>query len=118
MCGDRPMLDNVLLRAMTRVNRPDEDSEGRQKASGMIIDFIGMQRDLNKALAFDSQDVSGVIEGLDLLLVEFRRLLAEAEGMYLAPLGGGKDKRLEHLLYDMLLDPEPRQDSIDHYRQH
>src|SRR3546814_14535087 len=37
--------------------------------------------------------------------------------MYLAPLGGGKDKRLEHLLYDMLLDPAARQDFIDHYRQ-
>src|SRR3546814_2110054 len=98
------MRDHVLLQAISRVNRPYEDSEGRQKPSGLIIDFIGMLRDLNKALAFDSQDVSGVIEDLDLLLVEFRRLLAEAEGMYLAPLGGGKDKQLEHLLYDMLLD--------------
>src|SRR3546814_262 len=35
----------------------------------------------------------------------------------LAPLGGGKGKRLEHLLYDMLLDPAARQDFIDHYRQ-
>src|SRR3546814_12350834 len=116
MCGDRPMLDNVLLRAMTRVNRPYEDSEGRQKPSGLIIDFIGMLRDLNKALAFDSQDVSGVIEGLDLLLVEFRRLLAEAEGMYLAPLGGGKDKPREPLVYDMRLNPEAPPDFTEHTR--
>src|SRR3546814_1473507 len=82
---DKPMRDHVLLQAISRVNRPYEDSEGRQKPSGLIIDFIGMLRDLNKALAFDSQDVSGVLEDLDLLLVEFRRLLAEAAGMYLAP---------------------------------
>src|SRR3546814_1360983 len=110
------MRDHVLLQAISRVNRPYEDSEGRQKPSGLIIDFIGMLRDLKKALAFDSQDVSGVIEDLDLLLVEFRRLLAEAEGMYMAPLGGGKDKQLEHLLYDMLLAPAARQDFIDHSR--
>src|SRR3546814_3054487 len=52
---DKPMRDHVLLQAISRVNRPYEDSEGRQKPSGLIIDFIGMLRDLNKALAFDSQ---------------------------------------------------------------
>ena len=110
------------MQAISRVNRPYEDREGRQKPGGLIVDFIGMLRDLNKALAFDSQDVSGVIEDLDLLLVEFRRLLSVAEGMYLAPISvssraGGKDKQLEHLLYDVLLDPGARQDFIDRYRQ-
>lgn len=114
---DKPMRDHVLLQAISRVNRPYEDNEGRQKPSGLIIDFIGMLRDLNKALAFDSQDVSGVIEDLDLLLIEFRRLLAEAEAMYLGPLEGGKDKQLEHLLYDVLLDPAARHEFIERYRQ-
>lgn len=114
---DKPMRDHVLLQAISRVNRPYEDAEGRQKPCGLIIDFIGMLRDLNKALAFDSQDVSGVIEDLDLLLVEFRRLLTEAAATYLAPLVGGKDKQLEHLLYDVLLDPGARLDFIDRYRQ-
>ena len=113
---DKPMRDHVLLQAISRVNRPYEDSAGRQKPCGLIVDFIGMLRDLNKALAFDSQDVSGVIEDLDLLLVEFRRLLAEAETKYLAPLGGGKDKQLETLLYDVMLDPGARQEFIDRYR--
>lgn len=114
---DKPMRDHVLLQAISRVNRPYEDSDGRQKPCGLIVDFIGMLRDLNKALAFDSQDVSGVIEDLDLLLVDFRRLLAEAEATYLTPLAGGKDKQLEHLLYDVLLDPAARQEFIDGYRQ-
>jgi type I restriction enzyme, R subunit len=114
---DKPMRDHVLLQAISRVNRPYEDSDGRQKPCGLIVDFIGMLRDLNKALKFDSQDVSGVIEDLDLLLVEFRRLLAEAEAMYLGALAAGKDKQLEHLLYQVLLDPPARQDFIDRYRQ-
>ncbi|HET7921864.1 MAG TPA: hypothetical protein VFM15_03835, partial [Gammaproteobacteria bacterium] len=114
---DKPMRDHVLLQAISRVNRPYEDAEGRQKPSGLIVDFIGMLRDLKKALAFDSQDVSGVIEDLDLLLVDFRRQLAEAETKYLAPLAGGKDKQLEHMLYDVLLDPTSRQEFIDSYKK-
>lgn len=114
---DKPMRDHVLLQAISRVNRPYEDAEGRQKPGGLIVDFIGMLRDLNKALAFDSQDVSGVIEDLDLLLLEFRRLLAEAQTRYLAPLEGGKDKQLETLLYDVFLAPEARQEFNDSYRQ-
>lgn len=114
---DKPMRDHVLLQAISRVNRPYEDAAGRQKPSGLIIDFIGMLRDLNKALAFDSRDVSGVIEDLDLLLVEFRRLLAEAQARYLAPLEGGKDKQLETLLYDVFLAPEARQEFNDSYHQ-
>ncbi|HWU68969.1 MAG TPA: HsdR family type I site-specific deoxyribonuclease [Stenotrophobium sp.] len=114
---DKPMRDHVLLQAISRVNRPYEDAAGRQKPGGLIVDFIGMLRDLNKALAFDSQDVSGVIEDLDLLLLEFRRLLAEAQARYLAPLEGGKDKQLETLLYDVFLAPEARQEFNDSYRQ-
>ncbi|MEO8859035.1 MAG: HsdR family type I site-specific deoxyribonuclease [Burkholderiaceae bacterium] len=114
---DKPMRDHVLLQAISRVNRPYEDGAGRQKPCGLIVDFIGMLRDLNKALAFDSKDVSGVIEDLDLLLADFRRLLKEAEASYLTPLEGGKDKQLEALLYDRLLDTEARQAFIDTYRQ-
>src|SRR6185312_4310795 len=114
---DKPMRDHVLLQAISRVNRPYEDADGRQKPGGLIVDFIGMLRDLNKALAFDSQDVSGVVEDLDLLLVEFRRLLGEAQARYLAPLEGGKDKQLETLLYDIFLAPEARQEFNDSYRQ-
>ncbi|MHB8311077.1 type I restriction endonuclease subunit R [Metallibacterium sp.] len=114
---DKPMRDHVLLQAISRVNRPYEDAAGRQKPGGLIVDFIGMLRDLNKALAFDSQDVSGVIEDLDLLLAEFRRLLTEAQTRYLAPLAGGNDKHLETLLYEVFLAPEARQEFIDNYRQ-
>ena len=114
---DKPMRDHVLLQAISRVNRPYEDAAGRQKPGGLIVDFIGMLRDLNKALAFDSQDVSGVIEDLDLLLAEFRRLLTEAQTRYLAPLAGDNDKQLETLLYEVFLAPEARQEFIDNYRQ-
>jgi type I restriction enzyme R subunit len=40
------------------------------------VDFVGVLREVEKALAFASQDVSGVIEDLDLLLKD---LLAKLE---------------------------------------
>lgn len=114
---DKPMRDHVLLQAISRVNRPYEDAAGRAKPCGLIVDFIGMLRDLKKALAFDSEDVSGVIEDLDLLLDDFRRFLTEAEADYLASMAGGRDKQLEHLLYTVLLDSDARQQFIDRYRR-
>jgi hypothetical protein len=38
---------------------------------GLVVDFVGVLRELRKALQFDSSDASGVIEDLDLLLKDF-----------------------------------------------
>ena len=65
---DKPMRDHVLLQAIARVNRPFVDAEGGRKRIGLVVDFVGVLRELQKALRFDSSDVSGVIEDLDLLL--------------------------------------------------
>ena len=64
---DKPMRDHVLLQAVARVNRPYQDARGVEKPCGLIIDFVGVLKDLKKALAFDSEDYSGVIEDLDVL---------------------------------------------------
>ena len=56
---DKPMRDHVLLQAIARVNRPYEDEEGRRKTCGFVLDFVGIFDNLEKALAFDSQDVAG-----------------------------------------------------------
>jgi len=49
------------------VERPsgedEEDGEGRRKAAGLIYDFVGIFGNLKKALAFDSKDVEGVVQG-------------------------------------------------------
>ena len=54
---DKPMRDHTLLQAIARVNRPYEDEEGKKKPFGLVIDFIGIFDKLEKALAFDSDDV-------------------------------------------------------------
>ena len=114
---DKPMRDHVLLQAIARVNRPYEDDAGHRKPCGLIVDFIGVLRELNKALAFDSDEVSGVIEDLDLLLARFRELMHGPAQDYLTPLQGGKDEQLEKLLYEDLLDKDRRQKFVDLFRE-
>jgi type I restriction enzyme R subunit len=96
---DKPMRDHVLLQAIARVNRPYEDDEGRRKTAGLILDFVGLFEKLERALAFDSEDVEGVVEDLDVLRRQWERLIDQARGDYLH-LGTGlrDDKRAEAIL--------------------
>ena len=106
---DKPMRDHVLLQAIARVNRPYIAPDGNRKRVGLVVDFVGVLRELKKALLFDSSDVSGAIEGLDELLTDFREKMAQATADYLdEPEDGADDERLEQVVYGRFLDPEGR----------
>lgn len=106
---DKPMRDHVLLQAIARVNRPYEDAANRRKSCGFILDFVGIFDRLEKALAFDSKDVAGVIEGLDVLRQRFAVMIDRARQDYL-PIITGKhaDKAVEAVL-EHFRDKEPRE---------
>lgn len=115
---DKPMRDHVLLQAIARVNRPYVDGNGVQKRGGLVVDFVGVLRELKKALQFDSSDVSGVIEDLDLLLEDFLKRIAAAKAAYLETAGeGSADERLERMVYGRFLDPEPRKAFFEAYKE-
>ena len=115
---DKPMRDHVLLQAIARVNRPYVDPNGVQKRVGLVVDFVGVLRELKKALQFDSSDVSGVIEDLDVLLADFQQKIARAEQDYLdAGEGGSADERLERLVYSRFLVPEARKAFLEAYKE-
>lgn len=114
---DKPMRDHVLLQAIARVNRPFVDPQGIQKRVGLVVDFVGVLRELKKALQFDSSDVSGVIEDLDLMLKDFLDKIAKAKEEYLdAGEGGDPDARLEMIVYGRFLEPEPRKAFFEAYK--
>lgn len=115
---DKPMRDHVLLQSIARVNRPYIDAQGITKRIGLVVDFVGVLRELKKALAFDSSDVGGVIEGLDVLLHDFEHRMATAEKDYLdAGEGGSADERLERLVYGRFLEPEARKAFFEAYKE-
>ncbi|HLH72048.1 MAG TPA: HsdR family type I site-specific deoxyribonuclease, partial [Chloroflexota bacterium] len=115
---DKPMRDHVLLQAVARVNRPYVDAQGIQKRVGLVVDFVGVLRELKKALKFDSSDVSGVIEDLDLLLKDFLEKIAKAEKNYLETgESGDADERLERIVYGRFLELEPRKAFFEAYKE-
>lgn len=96
---DKPMRDHSLLQAIARVNRPYEDDEGRKKPSGFILDFVGIFDKLEKALAFDSTDIEGVVHDLQLLKNRFEELMDEGRRSYLSLIDGKTgDKQVEAVL--------------------
>jgi len=95
---DKPMRDHVLLQAIARVNRPYEDESGQRKTAGLVIDFVGIFENLEKALAFDSKDVAQVVTDLKVLEEDFERRMAKARGQYLPLAQGGGDKAAERIL--------------------
>jgi type I restriction enzyme R subunit len=115
---DKPMRDHVLLQAIARVNRPYIDAEGVQKRIGLVIDFVGVLRELKKALRFDSSDVSGVIEDLDVLMGDFKAKITKAATEYLdAGEGGTADEKLEKIVYGKFLDPAVRKVFFEAYKE-
>ncbi|NLV44623.1 MAG: HsdR family type I site-specific deoxyribonuclease [Candidatus Hydrogenedentes bacterium] len=114
---DKPMRDHVLLQAIARVNRPYEDDEGRKKTAGFVLDFVGIFDNLERALAFDSQDVKGVIEGLDVLRDLFAAQMRRGRTDYLPILEGSSgDKQVEAVL-EHFRDKERRDTFYKFFRE-
>lgn len=80
---DKPMRDHTLLQAIARVNRPYEAEGEVKKPSGFVLDFVGIFDKLEKALAFDSDVVAGVIENIDVLKKRFQELMEKDVHSYL-----------------------------------
>jgi len=70
---DKPLKDHTLLQAIARVNRPYQG-----KKNGLIVDYIGIFRNLQRALAFDQASLSKGLIDLEELKQQFAALLEEA----------------------------------------
>ena len=95
---DKPMRDHVLLQAIARVNRPYEDADGLVKPAGFVLDFIGIFDNLEKALAFDSDEVASVIRNIDVLKDDFAKRMREGAAAYLPLTEGSDDKAKEQAI--------------------
>lgn len=114
---DKPMRDHVLLQAIARVNRPYEDENGRKKPAGLIIDFVGILDNLEKALAFDSSDIEGVLTDLEVLKGYLKDLIEEGRIKYLSILKGKtEDKAVEEVL-NYFKDEEKRHNFYQFYEE-
>lgn len=114
---DKPMRDHVLLQTIARVNRPYEDEKGIKKPTGLIVDFIGIFSKLEKALAFDSADIEGIVSDIEKLKEEFKELIKKAKEEYLDKLlNKPQDKKVEFIL-EYFSDESKRNEFYSFYKE-
>jgi len=113
---DKPMRDHVLLQAIARVNRPYEDESGRKKTNG-LIDFVGIFDNLERALAFDSEDIKGIVEGIDVLKERFAELIETGKTEYLHFLNIGNDDKIANALLESFRDKDKREEFYRFFRE-
>ncbi len=97
---DKPMRDHTLLQAIARVNRPYENEEREMvKPHGFVLDFVGIFENLEKALAFDSEEINAIVKDIGLLKHLFRAKMTEQVPLYLNLIEQGfNDKDTDHLI--------------------
>jgi len=113
---DKPMRDHVLLQAIARVNRPYED-DARKKPSGFVLDFVGIFDNLEKALAFDSADIEGIIHDIGVLKKRFVEEIKIAKEKYLTLIEGKtQDKAVEAVL-EYFMEEEKRHEYYKFFKE-
>jgi len=114
---DKPMRDHVLLQAIARVNRPYEEDGAINKPCGLVVDFVGIFEKLEKALAFDSDVISGVINNIELLLARFIELMTGQARQYIELTHGKVDDKMVERAIDAFIDKDRREEFYKFFKE-
>ena len=115
---DKPMRDHTLLQAIARVNRPYEnEKKNMKKPHGFVLDFVGIFGELEKALAFDSDEVNAIVKSLQLLKDDFQSKMKDKAQGYLALLKNRFDDKDVDYLVEHFLDPNRRKEFFKEYKE-
>jgi len=115
---DKPMRDHTLLQAIARVNRPYENEiEEMNKPHGFVLDFVGIFDKLEKALAFDSDEVNAIVKDLQLLKVLFKNKMEQKAPEYLGLIKRNFDDRDVDDLIEHFRDKERRKEFFKEYKE-
>ncbi len=115
---DKPMRDHTLLQAIARVNRPYEN-EAREmvKPHGFVLDFVGVFDKLEKALAFDSDEINAIVKDLKLLKVLFKNKMESQAPAYLGLIERNFDDKDVDTLIEHFRDPARRKEFFKEYKE-
>ena len=114
---DKPMRDHTLLQAIARVNRPYEnESQQMVKPHGFVLDFVGIFDKLEKALAFDSEEINAIVKDIKLLKNLFQTKI-KAQSKYLSLIKHNfNDKDVDNLI-EHFRDKERRKALFKEYKE-
>jgi len=115
---DKPMRDHTLLQAIARVNRPYENEERDMvKPHGFVLDFVGIFENLEKALAFDSDEINAIVKDIQLLKHLFQSKMEKDVPPYLALIQHGfTDKDTDNLI-EHFRDKSKRKEFFKLYKE-
>jgi len=115
---DKPMRDHTLLQAIARVNRPYEnEAQEMVKPHGFVLDFVGIFDKLEKALAFDSDEVNAIVKDIDLLKVLFKNKMQQKAPQYIVLIQRGFDDKDVDDLIEHFRDNERRKEFFKEYKE-
>ena len=115
---DKPMRNHTLLQTIARVNRPYENEELEMvKPHGFVLDFIGIFEKLEKALAFDSDEINAIVKDLALLKTVFKNKMESKVPEYLGLITNNfNDKDVDNLI-EHFRDKEKRKELFKEYKE-
>ncbi|MGB9807686.1 MAG: type I restriction endonuclease subunit R [Thermosulfidibacteraceae bacterium] len=108
---DKPLKDHTLLQAIARVNRPYAG-----KTCGLIVDYIGIFENLQRALAFYSKDVEAGLIDFEKLKERFKQLMEEAS-IILKEIDLNDEKERIQNIIEYFFEDEKRQEFIKIFKQ-
>lgn len=115
---DKPMRDHTLLQAIARVNRPYEnEAQEMVKPHGFVLDFVGIFDKLEKALAFDSDEINAIVKDLKLLKVLYKNKMESKAPEYLGLIEHNFTDRDVDALIEHFRDPERRKEFFREYKE-
>ncbi len=115
---DKPMRDHTLLQAIARVNRPYENEEAQMvKPHGFVLDFVGIFDKLEKALAFDSDEIKAIVKDLGLLKHLFKAKMETKAPAYLALVTRSFDDKDVDNLIEHFREKERRKEFFKEYKE-
>jgi type I restriction enzyme R subunit len=115
---DKPMRDHTLLQAIARVNRPYEnEAEQMVKPHGFVLDFIGLFDKLEKALAFDSDEINAIVKDIRLLKILFQNKIEAHAPACLALIRHNFNDKDVDALIEHFRDPERRKAFFKHFKE-
>lgn len=115
---DKPMRDHTLLQAIARVNRPYEnEAQEMVKPHGFVLDFVGIFDKLEKALAFDSDEINAIVKDLALLKQLFKAKMESKAPHYLTLVNRNFDDKDVDNLIEHFRDKDRRKEFFKEYKE-
>jgi type I restriction enzyme R subunit len=107
---DKPLKDHTLLQAIARVNRPYN-----KKTCGLIVDYIGIFDNLQRALSFNPEDIKGVLIDFERLKDRFKELMMQIQE-FLKEIPLDSENKIDEII-KFFFEEEKRKEFIKLFKQ-